>query len=91
MLVAVMGAATTELPPAGLTSARAEELLREVGRNEVPAKEVSKLWMLLKQFYGLMPFMIEVAGILAIVAADWTSFGVIVFMLTLNAIIGVHG
>jgi len=64
------GDGTAENPDAepdmtGLSAARAAQLLEEFGRNEIP--EVVKPWwkMLGEQFVGVMPFMIEIAMILA--------------------------
>ena len=72
----------------GLSSAQAEALLEEVGRNEIP--EVVKPWwkMLGEQFVGVMPFMIEIAMILAAALGDWDDFGIILAMLVINAALG---
>ena len=72
----------------GLSSAQAEALLEEVGRNEIP--EVVKPWwkMLGEQFIGVMPFMIEIAMILAAALGDWDDFGIILAMLVINAALG---
>ena len=71
------GDGTAENPDAepdmtGLSAARAAQLLEEFGRNEIP--EVVKPWwkMLGEQFVGVMPFMIEIAMILAAALAART-------------------
>lgn len=49
-----------EDPLRGLSSEEAEELLKQYGKNEIPEEKPSWVVMLLKQFIGVMPFMIEV-------------------------------
>jgi len=73
---------------AGLSSAEAERLLQEVGRNEIPEKVEPCYVMLLKQFLGMMPFMLEIAAVLSAVIGDWADFAVITLMLVVNALIG---
>jgi len=72
----------------GLTSERAAELLEEFGPNEIPAA-VTPVWkMLLKQFTGTMPVMLEVSCVISALAKDWPDFGVIAAMLIVNALLG---
>mmetsp|Transcript_17160 Transcript_17160/g.36864 ORF Transcript_17160/g.36864 Transcript_17160/m.36864 type:complete len:1000 (+) Transcript_17160:91-3090(+) len=75
---------------AGLSHAEAARRLEEFGRNEIP--EVIEPWyiMLGKQFVGMMPFMLEIAAVLAAVIEDWADFAVITLMLVVNALIGFH-
>lgn len=54
------GGADVEDPTAGLTSAEAARRLERYGRNEIPEEQLPWTLILLKQFVGLMPFMIEV-------------------------------
>lgn len=72
----------------GLTTDRAEELLKEFGYNELPVPEISLLWMFFLQFTGTMPYMLEVAAIIAAATQDYASFAIIVAMLCANAAIG---
>eukprot|EP01062_Namystynia_karyoxenos_P015236 TRINITY_DN1552_c0_g1_i6.p1 TRINITY_DN1552_c0_g1~~TRINITY_DN1552_c0_g1_i6.p1 ORF type:complete len:1024 (+),score=427.19 TRINITY_DN1552_c0_g1_i6:121-3072(+) len=79
----------------GLTEARAEQLLQEFGRNEIPEKVTPWYVMLIRQFIGPMPLMIAAAALLSLVIAcldpangPWPDFAICTFMLLLNAILG---
>mmetsp|Transcript_106802 Transcript_106802/g.278890 ORF Transcript_106802/g.278890 Transcript_106802/m.278890 type:complete len:1007 (-) Transcript_106802:87-3107(-) len=72
----------------GLTSERAEGLLEEWGPNEIPTPETPLLKIILKQFTGTMPLMLELSCLLSAVAQDWPDFGVIAAMLIVNAALG---
>mmetsp|Transcript_8576 Transcript_8576/g.15356 ORF Transcript_8576/g.15356 Transcript_8576/m.15356 type:complete len:333 (+) Transcript_8576:91-1089(+) len=70
----------------GLTSERTAHLLEESGPNEVPKIE-EPLWnLLLRQFIGLMPFMLEVCCV--VLFGSYPDFGVILAMLVINAALG---
>ena len=77
---------------AGLTTEQAEDLHRpeKFGYNELPAVEVSKLWLFLFQFMGTMPYMLELAALVSAAARDWKDFGILLFMLGANGILGFH-
>jgi H+-transporting ATPase len=86
---------TAQQPPApetdpehGLTSALAGERLTSYGPNELAEKRVSPILKLLSFFWGPIPWMIEVAAILSIVAQHWADFAIILVMLLLNAAVG---
>ena len=84
------GGASDEEGATGLTSAEAQRLLDTVGKNEIPVDE-KPLWrMLLEQFTGAMPFMLEICVIISGAVNDFTDFGVILAMLILNAMLGLH-
>ena len=74
----------------GLTTAQAEKLLEECGKNEIPENITPWYWILAKQFIGIMPFMIEIACVLALLVQDWLDFGLIFAMLSVNGIIGFY-
>eukprot|EP00929_Paragymnodinium_shiwhaense_P006973 TRINITY_DN110924_c0_g1_i1.p1 TRINITY_DN110924_c0_g1~~TRINITY_DN110924_c0_g1_i1.p1 ORF type:complete len:1029 (-),score=269.92 TRINITY_DN110924_c0_g1_i1:273-3359(-) len=74
----------------GLTTARAQELLDEFGRNEIPEEITPWYIMLGRQFVGLMPFMLWAAAILSAIGSDWADFGIIMTMLIVNGLIGFH-
>jgi H+-transporting ATPase len=78
----------TEVSLEGLTSTEAEARLKQYGPNEIPEKQTSTFEMLLKQFTGPMPFMIEVAAVLAGAVEDWEDFAIILCLLIVNATIG---
>lgn len=75
---------------AGLSSEEAQRRLREFGRNEIPERSEAWYVMLLKQFVGLMPLMLEIAAALSAAIEDWPDFAVIASMLLVNALIGFH-
>lgn len=74
----------------GLTTAEAEKLYEEVGFNELPHVEVSLVWMLLGQFMGVMPYMLEIACILALAVESYIDFAIIAAILLSNGLLGFH-
>ncbi|QSH40294.1 plasma-membrane proton-efflux P-type ATPase [Lentisphaerota bacterium ZTH] len=72
----------------GLSTLEAEKRLEEFGRNAIEEKKSSSLLMFLKFFWGPIPWMIEAAAILSLIAHDWSDFGIIMVMLVFNALIG---
>jgi len=81
---------TVEANLDGLTSSQAAALLKQWGPNEIPEKQTSTFEMVLKQFTGPMPFMIEVAAVLAGAVEDWEDFSIILGLLLVNASIGFY-
>ena len=74
----------------GLKQADAERLLKENGLNEIP-QYIEPLWvMIVKQFTGPMPVMIEIAFIISAAIQDWKDFAVIGALLITNASLGFH-
>jgi magnesium-transporting ATPase (P-type) len=74
---------TEELQPEllhGLTSEKAAELLERWGANEVPVVEKSMCALLLEQFVGTMPFILEVCIVISASVQDWADFAVILVM-----------
>jgi len=74
----------------GLTSERAEELTQEFGYNELPEITISIWWVLFVQFTGVMPYMLELAALIAIAVQDYADFGIILVMLLCNGFLGFH-
>mmetsp|Transcript_141505 Transcript_141505/g.439874 ORF Transcript_141505/g.439874 Transcript_141505/m.439874 type:complete len:1010 (-) Transcript_141505:174-3203(-) len=72
----------------GLTSQVAAARLGEFGRNEIPEKDDPWYLMLGRQFWGMMPVMLEIADVLCVVTEDWALFAIITLMLVVNALIG---
>jgi len=72
----------------GLTSAEAAELLQRFGPNTI--KEIlEKTWLvLLKRFWGVIPWMLEAAIIIDLVLGRWVEAVVIGVLLVSNAYIG---
>lgn len=77
-----------EDPRGGLTGAQAEALFQQWGPNEIPVPETPLWKMLLKQFVGTMPVMLEISCLISVLADDWPDFAVIAAMLVVNAILG---
>ena len=73
---------------AGLTSEQAAALIEQWGYNELPRIEIPLWWVFVRQFTGTMPYMLELACILAAVVHDWLDFGIILLMLVCNGCLG---
>ena len=71
----------------GLTSKEVEEKLQKYGYNEISVKEESTLHRVFRRFWGPIPWMIEIAGILSAIAHRWEDFIIIVVMLFINAFV----
>ncbi|KAJ8599296.1 hypothetical protein CTAYLR_006801 [Chrysophaeum taylorii] len=74
----------------GLSSAEAAARLERFGRNEVPIEKVPLWKVFVRQFNGTMPAMLILACLLAAAVQDWEDFGIILFMVLLNACIGYY-
>lgn len=74
----------------GLTTDQVEKKREEFGFNELPVVTISAWWVFFKQFTGTMPYMLEVAAIIAIGCIDWEDFIIIAVMLICNACLSFH-
>lgn len=74
--------------PAGLTSEEAARRLAEVGPNEVAERRRNPVLAFLRRYWGPMPWLLELAAVLAIVLGHVTEALVIVVLLTVNAVVG---
>ncbi len=74
----------------GLTTEQVEELYKKWGFNELPEVTVSLWWLLFVQFTGTMPYMLELACIVAVAVGDYPDFGIILAMLMANGFLGFH-
>jgi H+-transporting ATPase len=72
----------------GLTTAEAESRLQKYGPNAIEEKKQSPLKMFLGYFWGPMPWMIEVAALMALLVRDWVELSIIIALLLFNAILG---
>jgi H+-transporting ATPase len=72
----------------GLSSSEAEQRLQQFGPNELPEKKVNPIIKFLSYFWGPIPFMIEAAVVMSAILNDTASFGIILLLLFMNAIVG---
>ena len=72
----------------GLTSERARRLLEEVGPNEVRQRRQSPVVAFLRRYWGPMPWLLELAAVLALAVGHATEAAIICVLLTVNAVIG---
>ncbi len=71
----------------GLTTSEAKKRLETYGPNEIPEKKEKPIIKFLRNFWGPIPWMIEIAAILSIIIGEWDDFFVILAMLLINAIV----
>ncbi len=74
--------------PDGLTQAEAQTRLTQYGPNAIAEKKTNAFLKLLSYFWGPIPWMIEVAVVLSGVVRHWMDFGIILFLLLSNAVVG---
>jgi len=74
--------------PDGLTAAEAARRLAQYGPNAFEEKRESPLLKFLRNFWGPIPWMIEVAAVLSAVVGHWVDLIIIVVLLVFNAIVG---
>jgi H+-transporting ATPase len=72
----------------GLTTQEAQRRLEQYGANVIEEKHVGALRRLLTFFWGPIPWMIEIAGILSAAVRHWEDFVIISAMLLINAGVG---
>ncbi|TPX66069.1 H+-exporting ATPase [Spizellomyces sp. 'palustris'] len=75
-------------PHHGLTEEEATERLEKFGPNEIPEKRPSQFLKFLSYFGGAISFLLEIACIVSAVVGDWIDFGILLFVLIVNACIG---
>jgi H+-transporting ATPase len=71
----------------GLDSREAAERLKEYGRNEIIEKRINPLVKFLKNFWGPIPWMIEIAAVISAIIQHWEDFWIIMVLLVLNAVV----
>ena len=72
----------------GLSQAEAQKRLTQYGPNEIKEEKTNPFLKFLACFWGPIPWMIEVAVILSGVVGHWEDFGIILFLLLCNAVVG---
>jgi H+-transporting ATPase len=71
----------------GLSSSEALNRLQKYGPNEIPEKKESLFLKFLRNFWGPIPWMIEIAAILSLIIKEYDDFAIIITMLLINAIV----
>ncbi len=72
----------------GLSDDNIKEKRKKYGWNAIEEEEKSWIVKFLSHFWGPIPWMLEVASILAAIAQRWEDFGVIFVMLLINGSVG---
>ena len=75
-------------PNTGLDPAQLQERLSKYGPNALPEEKKSVLSAFLAYFWGPIPWMIEAAGVMALIVGDWGDFTIITSLLLFNALLG---
>ena len=76
--------------PTGLSTNDAKVRLQRHGSNEVSIEHSSGIKMFLHRFWGLVPWMLEVAIILDLVLQRWVEASIIVTWLAFSALLGFY-
>jgi H+-transporting ATPase len=71
----------------GLESSEASERLKQYGSNEIIEKKHNPLIKFLRNFWGPIPWMIEIAAVLSAIIQRWEDFWIIITLLLLNAVV----
>lgn len=74
--------------PDGLSQAEAAKRLTQYGPNEIKEERTNAILKFLTYFWGPIPWMIEIAVILSAAVGHWEDFGIILFLLVCNAVVG---
>jgi H+-transporting ATPase len=74
----------------GLTTKEVNERLAKYGRNEIPVERPSRIKILLSKFWGLVPWMLELAIILDLVLGRWIEAIIITAWLVFSALLGFY-
>ncbi len=69
----------------GLSEEEAKKRLQQYGPNEIPEYEEPLWHRIFRRFWGPIPWMIEIAAILAAIVKHWEEFYIILIMLFVNA------
>jgi H+-transporting ATPase len=72
----------------GLTESEAGSRIGIFGPNEITGKKSNPLLQFLSRYWGPMPWLLELAMVLAIVLNHYLEAGIIFALLTINAIVG---
>jgi H+-transporting ATPase len=73
----------------GLTTADAADRLNRLGLNEVPEKKTHPLLLVVKKFWGLTAWMLELIVVLSLVLRKYPDAAIVAALLAMNAVISV--
>ncbi|MFX1388822.1 MAG: plasma-membrane proton-efflux P-type ATPase [Promethearchaeota archaeon] len=71
----------------GLDETDIKERIDKYGRNEIPEKKARPIVKFLKNFWGPIPWMIEIAAVLSAIIEEWDDFIIIIAMLLINSVV----
>ncbi len=71
-------------PDSGLSSGEVEKRQKQYGKNKIEEERKNPILVFLSHFWGPIPWMLEIAVVLAALAQRWEDFGVIFTMLVIN-------
>ena len=71
----------------GLSDDEAQKRLTRFGLNEISAESKSSLIKFLSYLWGPIPWMIEAAALLSLIAGHWVDLGIISVLLFFNAVV----
>lgn len=71
----------------GLSNSEAKKRVQQFGLNEIAEKKANPLMKFLSNFWGPIPWMIEIAVILSGIIGHWQEFFIILFLLLINGAI----
>jgi H+-transporting ATPase len=71
----------------GLSDSEAKKRVQQFGPNEIAEKKANPLMKFLSNFWGPIPWMIEIAVILSGIIGHWQEFFIILFLLLINGVI----
>ncbi|MDX2388514.1 MULTISPECIES: HAD-IC family P-type ATPase [unclassified Streptomyces] len=78
-------------PAAGLSAARAAELLAEHGPNALPEEQRTPAWLrFLAQYRSYMQIVLVAAAIVSLVIQEWTTAILLIVLTLLNAVVGLR-
>ena len=72
----------------GLTQDEVQRRLEQYGPNSLQEKKVNPVLKFLSYFWGPIPWMIEVAGVLTAILQHWADLIIISVLLAFNAVVG---
>src|SRR6201996_7758338 len=78
-------------PAAGLTAARAAELLAENGPNALPEEKAKPGWLrFLDEYRSYMQIILVVAAVVSLLIKEWSTAVLLVLLTILNAVVGMR-